>query len=97
MLTLKEAKDWIGLTDDDSDDIIIDLIQAADEDLRAKVGGYNDNSAKAKLYMKYFVMVNFSDRLGEMSNKESSAVSNLMRNIIFSLRLEWGENANNNV
>lgn len=97
MLTLKEAKDWLGVTDTDSDDSIIDLIRAADEDLRAKVGGYDETSAKAKQYMKYFVIVNFSDRLGEMPNKESSAVSRLMQNIIFSLRLECGKNAHNNV
>lgn len=96
MLTLDEAKAWIGVAGNDSDDIINSLIVAADEDLKSKVGNYDENSEKAKQYMKYFVAVNFTDRLGEMSNKESSAVSMLMRNIIFNLRLECMSNETNN-
>lgn len=96
MLTLDEAKEWIGISGDDSNDIINSLIVAADEDLKSKVGKYDESSEKAKQYMKYFVAVNFTDRLGEMSNKESSAVSMLMRNIIFNLRLECINNETDN-
>ena len=41
MLTLDEAKDWLGVTGDDSNAIINSLIIAADEDLKSKVGDYN--------------------------------------------------------
>lgn len=96
MLTLDEAKEWLGIAGNDSDNVISSLITAADEDLKSKVGEYDENSEKAKQYMKYFVSVNFTDRLGELSNKESSAVSMLMNNIIFNLRLECRENETNN-
>lgn len=96
MLTLDEAKEWLGITGNDSDNVISSLIIAADEDLKSKVGEYDERSEKAKQYMKYFISVNFTDRLGEMSNKESSAVSMLMNNIIFNLRLECYENETNN-
>lgn len=97
MLTLNEAKEWLGISGDNSDNTIASLITAADEDLKSKVGEYSEDSEKAKQYMKYFISVNFTDRLGEMSNKESSAVSMLMNNIIFNLRLECCKNeANNN-
>lgn len=88
MLTLDEVKAWLGISGAESDDIISSLIIAANDDLKSKVGEYDDTSEKAKLYMKYFVSVNFTDRLGEMNNKESSAVGALMNNIIFNLRLE---------
>lgn len=96
MLTLEETKNWLGVTSSDSDSIIQSLITAADEDLKSKVGTYDEQSEKANLYMKYFVSVNFTDRLGEMSNKESSAVSMLMQNIIFNLRLECIKNETDN-
>lgn len=95
MLTLDEAKEWLGIAGNDSDKIISSLITAADEDLKSKVGKYSEDSEKAKQYMKYFVSVSFTDRLGELSNKENSAVSTLMNNIIFNLRLECCKNETN--
>lgn len=95
MLTLDEAKDWLGVTGDDSNAIINSLIIAADEDLKSKVGDYNQESESAKLYMKWYIALNFNDRLGELSNKEKSAVSSLMQNKIFNLRLECESNDNN--
>lgn len=93
MLALDEAKSWLGVSDSESDDIIQDLIVAADEDLKSKVGDYDLNSSRAKLYMKYFIIVHFSDRLGELNNKENSATKQLMNNLIFNLRLECESNA----
>lgn len=96
MLTLDEAKEWLGIKGNDSDKVINSLLTAADEDLKSKVGEYDENSEKAKQYMKYFISVTFTDRLGEMSNKEGSAVSMLMKNIIFNLRLECLKNETDN-
>lgn len=93
MLALDEAKSWLGVSDNESDDIIQDLIVAADEDLKSKVGDYDLNSSRAKLYMKYFIIVNFSDRLGELNNKQNSVTKQLMNNLIFNLRLECESNA----
>lgn len=92
MLTVEEAKEWLGVSGSDDDGIIGFLVAAADNDLKDKVGSYDENDENAKLYMKYFVSVNYTDRLGEMNNKESSATINCMRNILFNLRVKNIEN-----
>lgn len=90
MLTLEEIKKWLGISGDKSDDLLSSLISAADADLRAKVGNYDIVSEglqeSAKLYMKYWIGVTYSDRFGEMSNKESAAISGFMSNTIFLLQ-----------
>ncbi len=96
MLTLEETKEWLGISGNDSDNTINSLIVAADEDLKSKVGAYSEKSERAKQYMKYFISINFTDRLGEMNNKTSSAVSTLMNNIIFNIRLECNKNETDN-
>lgn len=90
MLTLQEATDWLGIAECDTvnERILNDLISAADEDLKSKVGNYPQDSQKAKQYMKYWIFVNYADRLGELSNKENSATKQAMDNILFTLRLE---------
>lgn len=92
MLRLEEVKEWLGISNSDDDKIINSLIIAADGNLKNKVGSYSENDENAKLYMKYFISINYTDRLGEMSNKESSATSKLMQNIIFALRVSNIEN-----
>ena len=90
MLTHQEAMDWLGIAESDTDTVRIlnELISAADEDLKSKVGNYPENSQKAKQYMRYWIFVNYADRLGELSNKENSATKQAMDNILFNLRLE---------
>lgn len=97
MLTLQEATDWLGIAECDTvnERILNDLISAADEDLKSKVGNYPQDSQKAKQYMKYWIFVNYADRLGELSNKENSATKQAMDNILFTLRLECDRNADN--
>ena len=97
MLTLQEATDWLGIAECDTvnERILNDLISAADEDLKSKVGNYPQDSQKAKQYMKYWIFVNYADRLGELSNKENSATKQAMDNILFTLRLECDINADN--
>lgn len=90
MLTLEEVKKWLGISGDGSDSLLLSLITAADADLRAKVGNYDIVSEglreSAKLYMKYWIGVTYSDRFGEMSNKESAAISGFMSNTVFLLQ-----------
>lgn len=88
MLTLEEAKQWLGVSGEDNDALLTRLIAAADEDLRAKVGDYDEGSERAKLYMQFFIGSAYADRFGELSNKEGSAIKQAMDNIVFSLRLE---------
>ena len=90
MLTHQEAMDWLGIAESDTVTVRIlnELISAADEDLKSKVGNYPENSQKAKQYMRYWIFVNYADRLGELSNKENSATKQAMDNILFNLRLE---------
>lgn len=97
MLTHQEAMDWLGIAESDTvtERILNELISAADEDLKSKVGNYPENSQKAKQYMKYWIFVNYADRLGELSNKENSATKQAMDNILFNLRLECDSNADN--
>jgi len=97
MLTLQDTMDWLGIAECDTvtTRILNDLISAADEDLKSKVGDYPETSQKAKQYMKYWIFVNYADRLGELSNKENSATKQAMDNILFSLRLECDMNADN--
>ena len=92
MLTIDEAKEWLGISGSDDDSMIRFLVVAADNDLKDKVGNYDENDENAKLYMKYFVSINYVDRLGEMNNKDSSATTNCMQNIIFKLRVKNIEN-----
>ena len=96
MLTLQDTMDWLGIAECDTvtTRILNDLISAADEDLKSKVGDYPETSQKAKQYMKYWIFVNYADRLGELSNKENSATKQHMDNILFNLRLEVDRNAN---
>ncbi len=96
MLTLQDTMDWLGIAECDTvtTRILNDLISAADEDLKSKVGNYPETSQKAKQYMKYWIFVNYADRLGELSNKENSATKQHMDNILFNLRLEVDINAN---
>lgn len=96
MLTLQDTMDWLGIAECDTvtTRILNDLISAADEDLKSKVGDYPETSQKAKQYMKYWIFVNYADRLGELSNKENSATKQHMDNILFNLRLEVDINAN---
>lgn len=96
MLTLQDTMDWLGIAECDTvtTRILNDLISAADEDLKSKVGNYPETSQKAKQYMKYWIFVNYADRLGELSNKENSATKQHMDNILFNLRLEVDRNAN---
>lgn len=96
MLTLQEAMDWLGIAECDTvtERILNQLINAADEDLKSKVGNYPETSQKAKQYMKYWMFVNYADRFGELSNKENSATKQHMDNILFNLRLEVDRNAN---
>lgn len=96
MLTLSEAKAYLGLTGTDDDALLQTFITAADEDLTSKVGSYDPDSEKAKLYMKYYVGIIYSDRVGELSLKENSALRNAMENIIFNLRLECCGSENGN-
>lgn len=96
MLTLSEVKAYLGLTGTDDDALLQTFITAADEDLTSKVGSYDPDSEKAKLYMKYFVGIIYSDRFGELSLKENSALRNAMENIIFNLRLECCGSENGN-
>lgn len=98
MLTLDEAKRWLGVSGEDNDLLLTQLITAADSDLRAKVGEYDESSELAKLYMQFWVGNLYADRFGELSNKEGSAVKQAMENILFELRLlteaEQDENDN---
>lgn len=96
MLTLQDTMDWLGIAECDTvtTRILNDLISAADEDLKSKVGNYPETSQKAKQYMKYWIFVNYADRFGELSNKENSATKQHMDNILFNLRLEVDRNAN---
>lgn len=95
MLTLEEVKKWLGISGDGSDSLLLSLITAADADLRAKAGDYTilsgDLQESAKLYMKYWIGVTYADRFGEMSNKESAAISGFMSNTVFILRQAIGE------
>jgi hypothetical protein len=97
MLTLQDTMDWLGIAECDTvtERILTQLINAADEDLKSKVGNYPEDSQKAKQYMKYWIFVNYADRLGELSNKENSATKQAMDNILFNLRLECDSNADN--
>ena len=98
MLTLDEAKRWLGVSGEDNDLLLTQLITAADSDLKAKVGEYNESSELAKLYMQFWVGNLYADRFGELNNKEGSAVKQAMDNILFELRLlteaEQDENDN---
>ena len=85
MLTLEEVKEYLGISDSDSDAILNSLILSADDDLRLKVGDYEGHSELAKQYMKYWISINFTDRIGEFDGKGNSAVRNAMSNIIFAL------------
>lgn len=97
MLTLDEAKRWLGVSGTDNDVLLAQLISAADKDLKAKVGSYDENSELAKLYMRFWLGCIYADRYGEMSNKSSSAAKQAMENIIFELRLQTeADNANGN-
>lgn len=87
MLTLDEAKRWLGVSGTDNDVLLTQLITAADKDLKAKVGDYDKSSELAKLYMQFWVGNLYADRFGELNNKEGSAVKQAMDNILFELRL----------
>lgn len=87
MLTLEEAKRWIGVSSTDTDSLLTQLIAAADKDLRAKVGDYDEASELAKLYMQFWVGSIYADRYGELNNKTGSATKQAMENILFELRL----------
>lgn len=94
MLTLSEIKTWVGISGDSSDELLSSCIIAADADLRGKVGDYDilDTGLQelAKQYMRYWIGINYADRLGELNNKESSAMSQQMRNDVFILRQAVG-------
>lgn len=96
MLTLEEAKRWIGVSSTDTDSLLTQLIAAADKDLRAKVGDYDENSELAKLYMQFWVGSIYADRYGELNNKTGSATKQAMENILFELRLGVELNADGN-
>ena len=96
MLTLEEAKRWIGVSSSDTDPLLTQLIAAADKDLRAKVGDYDENSELAKLYMQFWVGNIYADRYGELNNKTGSATKQAMENILFELRLGVELNADGN-
>lgn len=93
MLTLDEVKQWLGISSTDNDELLTQLIEAADKDLRYKVGDYDEESPLAKLYMQYWIGCIYADRFGELNNKSASATMQAMNNIIFSLRLEAESNA----
>lgn len=96
MLTLEEAKRWISVSSSDTDPLLTQLIAAADKDLRAKVGDYDENSELAKLYMQFWVGNIYADRYGELNNKTGSATKQAMENILFELRLGVELNADGN-
>ena len=96
MLTLEEAKRWIGVSGSDTDPLLTQLIAAADKDLRAKVGDYDEASELAKLYMQFWVGSIYADRYGELNNKTGSATKQAMENILFELRLGVELNADGN-
>lgn len=95
MLTLEEIKVWLGVSGDDNDALLTQLIRAADKDLKAKAGNYDTESELAKLYMQYWIGAIYADRYGEMNNKSGSAAKQAMENILFILRLEAGAHADN--
>ena len=75
MLTLEEAKRWIGISSTDNDALLLQLISASDKDLRKKVGDFDEDSELAKLYMQYWVGNLYADRFGELNNKTGSATT----------------------
>lgn len=94
MLELSEVKSWLGISTDSGNALLLSLITSADADLRAKVGDFDllDEGLRqlAKQYQLYWIGAQYADRFGEMSNKESSAISAFMRNAVFILRQAVG-------
>lgn len=88
MLNAIDVAEYLGISDTDNAGLILSLIRASEEDLRKKVGRYDENSELAALYQKYWIGCIYADRYGELNNKTGSAVKQAMENILFTLRLE---------
>lgn len=88
MLTVEDVEEYIGVSGDDNRRLILSLLRASEEDLRKKVGRYDENSELADLYRMYWIGCIYADRYGELNNKTGSAVKQAMENILFTLRLE---------
>ncbi len=83
---LQECAEYSGIAEPESDDIFRACVESAAELCRRQTGEQEDSPVLRQL-IRYTAHQMYYDRAGELSNKQSSAMSGLMHNARLALRL----------
>lgn len=90
---ITETAEFLGITDEDT--VLDDCVAAALEQCSLQTG-ITESTPLFKQLVKFTAAQMYSDRVGELNNKSNSAVSGLMQNARFILRLRRDADESNN-
>lgn len=83
------AADNLGIIDSEEKEKLRHYVSAAIEMCRAQTGQTDyDSSEAARQWVIFAAAQMYADRFGELGNKESSAMAQMMNNLRFTLRMQ---------